>query len=193
MSSPRPVSVFRPPASGYEAPPGVSWRPMSSPPADLASCLNCETPLAGAFCVRCGQKVRALDPTVADFLHDFSHEMLHFDGKIFRSVGALLFRPGLLTKDYFAGRRARWVSPIRLYLVFSVAYFALMSLDESGGDDASHAASRLMVVLLPVFAWFTSLVATKRRNFPQHLGAAMSAPAGVRNFVCETDSQTTAL
>jgi len=142
---------------------------MSSPSADLRSCLNCDTPLTGVFCARCGQKVRALDPTVADFLHEFSHEMLHFDGKIFRSVGALLFKPGLLTKDYFAGRSARWVSPIRLYLVFSVAYFALMSLDESGGDDASHSASRLMVVLLPVFAWLTSLVAAKRRNFPQHL------------------------
>jgi len=92
------------------------------------ACYNCATPLRGQFCSECGQKAGPLDPTVHDFLHDFSHEMLHVDGRIFRSVWKLLSAPGFLTREQFEGRRAKWVSPIRLYLIFSIAYFAAASL-----------------------------------------------------------------
>jgi hypothetical protein len=67
-------------------------------------------------------------------VHDLSHEVLHVDSKIFRTVWLLLRRPGLLTREYFAGRRARYVPPIRLYLVFSVIYFALAAVAPGGSD-----------------------------------------------------------
>src|SRR5687768_4508745 len=50
---------------------------------------------------------------------------MHVDGRIVQSIRRLLTSPGFLTREYVQGRRARWISPIRLYLVFSVAYFAL--------------------------------------------------------------------
>ena len=50
------------------------------------------------------------------FLHHGLHELTHFDSKIFRTVQALLFRPGLLTVEYLAGRRKRYVLPLRLFL-----------------------------------------------------------------------------
>lgn len=109
---------------------------MSGTISTSTTCYNCGTPLNGAFCSGCGQKAGPLDPTVHDFLHDFSHEMLHVDGRIFRSVWKLLSAPGFLTREQFEGRRARWVSPIRLYLIFSIAYFAAASL----------AASRALIV-----------------------------------------------
>jgi hypothetical protein len=56
------------------------------------------------------------------------HEFLHVDEKIFRTVRWLLTRPGFLTREYFQGRRARYVSPIRLYLIFSVIFFATSAL-----------------------------------------------------------------
>src|SRR6266850_3512005 len=95
--------------------------------AGSSACYNCGTPLTGPFCASCGQKARPLDPTVHDFLHDFSHEMLHVDGRIFRSIRKLLISPGFLTREQFQGRRASWISPIRLYLIFSLAYFAAAS------------------------------------------------------------------
>jgi hypothetical protein len=58
--------------------------------------------------------------------------MLHVDGRIFRSVWKLLASPGFLTREQFEGRRARWISPIRLYLIFSIAFFAASSLAASG-------------------------------------------------------------
>jgi hypothetical protein len=90
-------------------------------------CDNCGTERTDAFCGHCGQKARPRNPTSHDILHELTHEMLHVDGRIFRSVRELLTGPGLLTLEYFEGRRVRWVSPIRLYLIFSVAYFVLAS------------------------------------------------------------------
>jgi uncharacterized protein DUF3667 len=63
-----------------------------------------------------------------DLAHDLVHEFLHVDSKIFRSVKLLLLKPGFLTREYFEGRRVRYVSPLRLYLVFSVIYFAAAAL-----------------------------------------------------------------
>jgi hypothetical protein len=65
-----------------------------------------------------------------DLLHDVTHEFLHVDSKIFRTVKHLLLTPGFLTREYFNGRRTRYVSPIRIYLVFSVIYFAATALIE---------------------------------------------------------------
>jgi hypothetical protein len=66
-----------------------------------------------------------LRPTVHYFAHELTHELLHFDGKIFRSLRLLLTRPGFLTREIFAGRRASYISPIRLYLIASIVAFAI--------------------------------------------------------------------
>lgn len=104
---------------------------MSAAPeidTDTASCANCGTPLAGSYCSGCGQKATPLAPTLGYFVHELTHELLHVDGKIFRSLRLLLTRPGFLTREIFAGRRASYVSPIRLYLIASILSFAISGL-----------------------------------------------------------------
>jgi len=91
-------------------------------------CANCGSALSGRYCAACGQKAAASNPTIADFLHELSHELLHVDGKIVQSMRLLLTAPGRLTKEQFEGRRVRYVSPIRLYLTFSVLYFAVAAI-----------------------------------------------------------------
>jgi hypothetical protein len=49
-----------------------------------------------------------------------------FDGKLWRTLAALLFRPGFLTCEYFAGRRRRYVRPARLFLASSLVLFAVL-------------------------------------------------------------------
>jgi hypothetical protein len=117
---------------------------------ELTRCPNCDDGLNGAYCAKCGQKVAALNPTFHDLLHDIVHEFLHIDGKIFRSVRLLLTRPGFLSCEHFAGRRARYISPIRLYLIFSVLYFAIAALappsfvrDEAPGRTTAEEAAEL--------------------------------------------------
>jgi hypothetical protein len=101
---------------------------MSHVAVDFTERTNCGAPLHGVYCADCGQKATPIDPTVGHFMHDFSHEVLHFDGKIIRSCWLLLARPGFLTLELLRGRRAGYVSAIRLYLVFSVAAFAVIAM-----------------------------------------------------------------
>lgn len=91
-------------------------------------CLNCGAGLVAAYCAECGQKAGQLNPTVRELLHDVWHEVLHIDGKVLVTARALLSRPGFLTREYFAGRRAQYVRPLRLYLIFSVIYFGAIQL-----------------------------------------------------------------
>jgi hypothetical protein len=179
---------------------------MTHAPVALKSCPNCGRLLDGAFCADCGQKVTALNPTVHDFLHDLTHELLHVDGKIFRSVRLLTTRPGFLTREYFEGRRARYVSPIRLYLIFSVVFFLVSAAvskpltdqdraelaQGSGrfaemakanpdfGDTVEKWMPRTMFVLVPVFALLTAVVTRSTgRNYPQHLYFAFHVQAAL--------------
>jgi hypothetical protein len=87
------------------------------------ACLNCGGALAGPYCSQCGQKVPTQDLKLRDFLHETTHELTDWDGKVPRTLKALLLRPGLLTADYLAGKRARWLPPLRLYLWCSLIFF----------------------------------------------------------------------
>ena len=99
-----------------------------SPGVSTEFCHNCGIRLTGKFCAACGQKAVPLSVTVHDFFHEFTHEMLHVDGRIVQSIRRLLLSPGFLTREYIQGRRARWISPIRLYLIFSVLFFGVSAL-----------------------------------------------------------------
>ena len=95
-----------------------------SPP----NCLNCDAELQGAFCHACGQKVVAPVVGLHDFVHEATHEFLHLDGKILNTVKLLVLKPGLLTREFIEGRRARYISPLRVYLTFSLIFFALAAI-----------------------------------------------------------------
>ena len=96
----------------------------------MSTCLNCGSALAGPYCSTCGQKVRAPDPSLGDFLRETTQELTHWDGKVPTTLKQLLTRPGELTRDFLAGRRARWLAPLRLYLICSIAYFLTASAVE---------------------------------------------------------------
>lgn len=90
------------------------------------NCLNCGTPLAGEYCHSCGQKAH-VHRTLSAFWHDLLHGVLHFEGKIWRTLPLLAWRPGELTRRYIDGERARFVSPIALFLFSVFLMFALAS------------------------------------------------------------------
>jgi hypothetical protein len=90
---------------------------------DARNCLNCGAPLGGEYCSSCGQRARSPNPTLGEFADEVSQEVFHWDGKFPATLRALLLKPGLLTVDFLAGRRARWLSPLRVYLTCSIAYF----------------------------------------------------------------------
>jgi hypothetical protein len=99
------------------------------------TCNNCGTQLAGRYCVACGQDANTHVPTLGELIGDGIASLLNLESRLWRTLGALFFRPGLLTQEYLAGRRARYVPPLRLYLVLSVFLFLIVSLDDNDNDD----------------------------------------------------------
>jgi hypothetical protein len=90
-------------------------------------CLNCATTLMGAHCHACGQKAN-VHRTLKSFGHDFMHSVLHFDGKIWRTLPMLVWKPGELTRRYIHGERAKFVSPLALFLFSVFLTFAMFNV-----------------------------------------------------------------
>jgi hypothetical protein len=89
------------------------------------------------FCAACGQRAVPPNPTVRELAGDAWQEMTGYDGRIMATIRGLL-RPGFLTREYIAGRRAHYLPPLRIYLIVSVVYFLIAaSAPNLGGDDAT--------------------------------------------------------
>ena len=92
-------------------------------------CANCGEALHGPFCHRCGEQ--RLGPehfSLRHFVGEGVEALTDLDGKLPRSVRLLLTRPGVLTADYAAGRRVRYVRPLQLFLLINLLYFAVALL-----------------------------------------------------------------
>lgn len=123
---------------------GAAWARVAEPAtgtasdhADHGACLNCGTALTGRYCHECGQS-RHVHRTLMSIVHDLLHGVFHFEGKIWRTVPMLVLHPGQLTRRYIAGERARFVSPLALFL-FSV--FLMFATFSALGNDFTRGVS----------------------------------------------------
>lgn len=91
-----------------------------------ADCPNCGKAVSGNYCAHCGQETRLHMPSLAEFAHEFITHYVALEGKLWGTFTRLLFRPGALTNEYLAGRRRRYVEPLRVYLTLSILFFALV-------------------------------------------------------------------
>ncbi len=94
-------------------------------------CRNCGAPLHGEYCSACGQREGRGDLQFSEALGDFVGEFVTWDSRFWRTLVPLLFRPGFLTAEFFAGRRARYMPPFRLYIFISFVTFLVISLSAS--------------------------------------------------------------
>jgi len=97
-------------------------------------CFNCRTPLQGAYCHVCGQPSH-ISRTLGDVWHDFLHSVLHFDNRAWRTLPMLAVRPGSLTRRYILGERAKFVSPVALFLFTVFVMFFVFAF--AGGPSSS--------------------------------------------------------
>lgn len=105
--------------------------PSSLPPMSAdepALCKNCGAPLAGPFCAQCGQEARRRIVPFPRFAAETLREFFSFDTRFLRTLWALFRRPGFLTNEYVAGRRVRFMPPLRFYLLASFLFFFLVTL-----------------------------------------------------------------
>ncbi len=92
------------------------------------TCANCSAPLAGRYCSSCGQRVDTQAHSLGHFLGEATELLTHADSRVWATLWPLLARPGFLTREYFSGRRARYLQPFRLYLIMSVLFFVLSAV-----------------------------------------------------------------
>lgn len=95
------------------------------------SCKNCGAILSNQYCSVCGQRAHLRIVSLWEVLHDVIDELFFLESRVWQTLGPLFFRPGLLTMDYLAGRRVRYVPPVRLYIVLSIIFFVVVSVTDT--------------------------------------------------------------
>lgn len=154
-----------------------------------ATCPNCGhaipalTPPA-RHCPQCGQATHLHAPTLVEFVHEFVSHYVALEGALWRSLWALLARPGHLTREYLAGRRLHYVLPLRLFLSLSFLFFLLVKVLGLGpevevqgpvpagaplGPRLVGLAPYAVLALLPVYAGLVALLYRgRRRPYGEH-------------------------
>ena len=107
---------------GLRAPKMFTER-LRQPEPRSQRCLNCGAEMLGPFCAQCGQRDIPPYPSVRELVTDAFWELSGWDGRFAATARTLVRSPGRLTIDFLEGRRARYISPLRLYLLASLLYF----------------------------------------------------------------------
>ncbi len=141
----------------------------------IHACLNCSTPAPGNFCPTCGQETAQGPQSFAQYFQGSIARVTSGRSQIWQTLLKLFFSPGALTVEYKAGRRARYLRPLQLYLLVSVIVFAtvqffglslsLRFFDEQGLHllrnappivDPVHGQSRLMTAMLDILDYINT-------------------------------------
>ena len=97
-------------------------------PAEIVACPNCGSDRVERYCPSCGQRAGSLHLPVGEFVREALDGLFSFDSRVWRTLITLFRHPGSLTVDYWEGRRARFVAPLRLYLFVSFFTFLFLTV-----------------------------------------------------------------
>jgi hypothetical protein len=158
-------NVFAPASEAGAAP---SWK---------THCLNCNSALDGPFCGQCGQRTAPPHPSLRELGGEAFAEFSGWDGKLASTLKLLVMRPGELTRQFLDGRRARFISPLRLYLSASLVFFLL--------------AGRTPIKTKPVAPNVPVTVNEEARA--KVLAVLAASPAPMRPLILQTVTNQTAL
>ena len=146
-----------------------------------AVCPNCESPNVEDYCASCGQRSGTLHIPVRAVVSETLLSIFAFDSRVWQTLFILVRRPGLLTRHYLDGKRARYVAPLRLYFFISFVTFLLMTaipdsdytLVEISGSDSTVTDTTIVQAIDESLAsiekdegshWINELVRTAQEN-----------------------------
>ena len=108
--------------------PGAGGATPQQSQAASNPCLNCGTNIQLEYCPECGQRSLDPDPTFREFFHELAQEFLRWDGKLLTTYRLFVTKPGVLTCEYLAGRRVRYISPLRIYLACGLLFLFVSAM-----------------------------------------------------------------
>lgn len=163
-------------------------------------CLNCGTAVVTRFCSECGQENTSYRVSLGRLVGDLFEEVFQLESRLWRTVWALVRRPGLLTREYNAGRRVRYTTPLRLYLLTSFVFFFVAALTPqhkvTSADLQIEAGSHQAALrhLPPPTSWFDKRI-RERLGITDHIDAetANVANARAREFLVANTPKVMAL
>ena len=112
----------------------------------MKNCLDCGAAVTNSYCSVCGQETRLHVPSAREFIHEFVTHYVAIEGKLWKTLRHLILKPGQLTRDFIEGRRQRYVNPLRLFLTFSILFFAVIKLSGVDLVNLEPETSRARVV-----------------------------------------------
>ncbi|NIJ07635.1 hypothetical protein FHS31_001231 [Sphingomonas vulcanisoli] len=130
-------------------------------------CANCGTMRVGEYCHACGQAGH-VHRSLGALVHDISHGVFHFEGKIWKTLPMLGRQPGELTRRYVHGERAKFVSPMALFLFSVFLMFAVVS--NIGVDPGESLRTKVTS---------SSQLAVERSNLQTRIAALQAARAAL--------------
>ncbi|HEY3662800.1 MAG TPA: DUF3667 domain-containing protein [Chthoniobacterales bacterium] len=116
------------------------WR-RPKDPRRFTHCEDCGTELHGRYCSKCGQVAVDYHRSFRHVIADVAESFLNWDSKFIKTIGLLFVSPGWLTNQFVAGRRTRYLHPLRLYLLVSIVFFLCVRFVSF---EPKHAAPRNM-------------------------------------------------
>jgi Protein of unknown function (DUF3667) len=148
-----------------------------------ATCRNCDANLGelpANFCPACGQDTLNHPPTFWEFVHEFITHYVALEGKLWKTLWLLFVKPAELTREYRAGRKQRYISPLRLYITASFLFFLVVKIAGVGSainfsaEDAKADRPFIFLKLDDDPAAKSDLTASKDK---QNSSAVSNAPA----------------
>ena len=107
---------------------GVIEGREAGPPGE-GDCSNCGAKLTGPFCAECGQHAYPRRKLI-HVIGELAHGIFYLETKTWRTLPMVLFRPGTLTRNYVYGKRARYLSPLTMFLfAIFIMFFAFSTID----------------------------------------------------------------
>ncbi|WP_425995965.1 DUF3667 domain-containing protein [Caulobacter sp. DWR1-3-2b1] len=112
--------------------------------AHSGDCTDCNQPVSGNFCAHCGQPTH-VHRSLLHLGEELLHGVMHFDGRIWRTVPLLVLNPGRLTREWVEGKRSRYVSPLGLFLFTIFLMFFILSFGGGKTFETGAVNTRLEV------------------------------------------------
>lgn len=88
-------------------------------------CQNCASEFTSVFCPDCGQKRTESGFSFKQVIAEFLSGLYNAEAPILKTFTQLFVAPGKMVREYIAGKRKAYMSPVK-YFLFGVAFYFFM-------------------------------------------------------------------